>query len=700
MEYTPRITDNALAARAAAAGSMVLLKNVRNTLPFAKNGAEPLPIAVFGVGQVFTACCTAQMQPWHKICVLDGLAASEVVKPDGLLVHKYRNWCMEHPAGEEFPLSMLSMEELAECSAAAVVVLTRTPEDYRPELTRQETDMIRTVCASFERTVLVLNTPGYMELGELAQLVPAIVFMGIAGQESGYALADLLTARVMPSGRLAHSWPVTLSQFDEAAQALDRFIGYRWFDSFGRDVLYPFGYGLGYGKAELTSVSMGLDGCDVVVTAEVENTGETYPVQEVVQVYFSTPDSERGACWQLDCFQKTRPLDPGEKQVLTLRFPVTEMAVFRESASAFVLEEGYYDIRVGTSSRSTYVAGSLRLTRSAVVQAITPMQMPAVSDRPRCGAGFTYPEEQEELAAARRHAIRFSDRNLPRRSRRKGKTFTGCRADGKEHTLEDVRRGWCSPFQLIASMDDHSLRQLVCGFGQAEPDVPGALGASPALERYGIPKLQIAAGSEGLALQKDIRDEETDKVIRRQYCTAFPSASLLACSFDPELIRAVGAGIGREMAEFGIDLWLAPGANLLRTPRQAAFCECWSEDPVVSGLCAAAAARGASHYGAPVLRAVQPASGELSQNAYRSLYGLPFEIACSAYPAVLIPDRTLNGQLPGEDSALASSMVVDWKFGGMFLADNERYDAEPTRVTLEKSALRILQVLRRAKKKA
>ena len=91
MEYTPRITDNALAARAAAAGSMVLLKNVRNTLPFAKNGDEPLPIAVFGVGQVFTACCTAQMQPWHKICVLDGLAASEVVKPDGLLVHKHRN---------------------------------------------------------------------------------------------------------------------------------------------------------------------------------------------------------------------------------------------------------------------------------------------------------------------------------------------------------------------------------------------------------------------------------------------------------------------------------------------------------------------------------------------------------------------------------------------------------------------------------
>lgn len=699
MEYTPRINDNALAARAAAAGSMVLLKNVRGTLPFRREGGEALPIAVFGVGQIYTACCVSSMQPWRRVCVLDALAASEVVTPDGLLAHKYRNWCMEHPASEELPLSGLSMEELAEHSAAAVVVVTRTPEDYRPQLSCQEQEMLRTVCEAFPRTVLVLNTPGYMELGEAAQLAPAIFFMGVAGQEGGYALADLLTGRVMPSGRLAHTWPLELSQYDEAAQALDCFNGYTWFDSFDRPVLYPFGYGLGYGKAELSSVSMGLDGCDIVVTAEVENTGEVYPVQEVVQVYFSAPGSEHmGAVYQLDCFQKSRPLDPGEKQVLSLRFPVTEMAVFRESASAFVLEEGYYDIRVGTNSRTTYLAGSLRLTRSAVVQAVAPIQMPEVADRVRRGAGFTYPQEQEELSAARRRAIRFSDRNLPRRSQRKGREFTGCRSDGKEHTLEDVRRGWCSPFQLVASMDDHSLRELVCGFGSAEPDVPGALGASPANERYGIPKLDIAAGSCGLQLQKEIRDEETDRVVRRQYCTAFPAASLLACSFDPELIRAVGAGIGREMAEYGIDLWLAPGANLLRTPRQEAFCECWSEDPVVSGICAMSIAHGVEHYGAPVLRAIAPAEGELSQHAYRQLYALPFEIASSAYPAVLIPDRSLNGIFPGEDSALARSMIVDWRFGGMFLADNERYDAEPDRITLEKSALRILQVLRRARK--
>lgn len=699
MELTSRMNHSALTARTAAAGSMVLLKNTGNTLPLRAEGSEPLPVAVFGVGQIFTACCSEQMQPWRTVNVLDALCAGGRVRPDGLLAHKYREWCLAHAKNEEMPLSRLSMEELAENSAAAVVVVTRTPEDYRTVLTADECEMVRTVCAAFTRTVLVLNTPGWMELGELAQTLPAIVFMGVAGQEGGAALADILTGEVMPSGRLAHSWPLTLAQFDEAAGVMDGFCGYRWFDSFGRDVLYPFGYGLGYGRAELQSVSTGLDGCDVVVTAEVANTGSVWPVQEVVQVYFSTPAAAHGgAIYQLACFRKTRPLEAGEKQTITLRFPVTKMAVFRESASAFVLEEGYYDIRVGVSSRATYIAGSLRLTRSAVVQAITPMQMADRPDRARTGAGFTYSGEGEELAAARKRAIRFSDRSLPRLSRKKGQEFTGCRPDGREHTLTDVLRGWCSPFQLVASMDDYSLRALVYDFGTQPSSVPGALGASAALERYEIPALSIAAGSEGLHLQREIRNDETDKVVKRQNCTAFPSASLLACSFDPDLIRSVGAAIGREMSEYGVDLWLAPCVNLLRTPRQTGFAECWSEDPVVSGLCARAIADGVRPFGAPVLRSGAAEPAALSQSACRGLYALGFEIACGAYPAVLIPAAPVNGELCGEDGALARSMIVDWKFRGMFLADNERYTAEPDRVTLEKSALRILRLMQERSK--
>ena len=698
MEATPRMQDSALVSRTAAAAGCVLLKNIANTLPLQSENGAPVKTAVFGIGQIHTALCGAGMTPWRAVHILDGLCASDKLLIDGLLSHKYRTWALEHPEGSQMPLGSLSMEEFAETNDAAIVVITRGADDARLRLTAEEETMLRLVTGAFSRVALVLNTPGFIELSDAALACGAIMLLGIAGQEAGLALADVLTGETVPGGHLAHTWPMRASDFDEACAQTDVFTGYRYFDTFGKEVRYPFGYGLGYGKAELGEVSVGLDGCEVTVSATVENTGERWPVQELVQVYVSHEGGERPVYF-LDCFQKSALLAPGERQTLQLRFPVTELSVFHEDASSYVLEEGYYDIRIGTSCRASCVAGSLRVTRSAVVQAVSPLHLGADCCRSRQGVQpFTYPGEAEELSSARKRAIRLSDRNLPRRSRKKGREFAGCRSDGNSYTLADVKAGRCNPFTFLASMDDHSLRELVCTFGAHISTVPGALGASAALERYGVPALTIAAGSEGLRLTKDIRDAE-DKTVRHQYCTAFPMASALACSFDPELIRAVGRAIGREMAEYGVDLWLAPGAALQRSPAQPGFAESWSEDPVVCGLCARAIAEGVRPYGAAVLRsAFDRRCDGLSQSALRDVYGLGFEIAAGAYPACLLPGMTLGAEPVCEDSALVRTLVVDWRYTGMFMTDGERYAAEPTRVALEKSALRILRVLLNSKK--
>lgn len=239
----------------------------------------------------------------------------------------------------------------------------------------------------------------------------------------------------------------------------------------------------------------------------------------------------------------------------------------------------------------------------AMVRAVTPLRLDApANDRVRDRkAAFTYPGEAEELTAAHKYAIRISPRNLPKRSRKKGRDFQGCYGDNEVHTLDDVRAGRCSVFTLVAAMDDHSLRQLVDQFGFCPASVPGALGASAALERYRIPAMQLAAGSEGLCLTKEIRGED-DEIIRRQYTTAFPSATLLAAAFSPDVCRAVGRAVGREMQEFGIHLWLAPSLNLLADPRAADAAGRWSEDPVLTGVLAAALAEGVSKYGVAVLR--------------------------------------------------------------------------------------------------
>ena len=106
---------------------------------------------------------------------------------------------------------------------------------------------------------------------------------------------------------------------------------------------------------------------------------------------------------------------------------------YRESACAFALEEGYYDVRVGFHSRGTYIAGSLRSMQRAMVRAVTPLRLDApANDRVRDRkAAFTYPGEAEELTAAHKYAIRISPRNLPKRSRKKGRDFQGCYGDNE-----------------------------------------------------------------------------------------------------------------------------------------------------------------------------------------------------------------------------------------------------------------------------
>ena len=136
MDITLRMSDHALTARAAAAAGIVLLQNKNRTLPLLpQEDGAPLPVAVFGVKQLQTPAFDKTMTPWRSIGVLDGLAASETVRPDALLARKYRTWAVEHPEGGEMPLTNLDFGALRHDCAAAVVVIGRTPETGTRKMT-------------------------------------------------------------------------------------------------------------------------------------------------------------------------------------------------------------------------------------------------------------------------------------------------------------------------------------------------------------------------------------------------------------------------------------------------------------------------------------------------------------------------------------------------------------------------------------
>ncbi len=698
MEISPRMQESALAARAAAAGSMVLLKNTHHALPLRPEGDTPLPVAVYGIGQVRTAL-TAGIQPWRRVNVLDGLCAAGGVEPDGLLAHQYRSHALEKGGGE-LPLDQNALRETARRCKAAVVVVTRPHDGYDWNLRGEEMDLIRAVTAVFERSVLVLNTPGYMDIAEASPLFSAIVYMGIAGQEGGAALADLLTGREVFCGKLPDTWPVSPQQFDKAAGQLDLYTGYRYYDSFNKDVLYPFGYGLGYGKSRLTGYAVGLDNGNITVDATIENAGDTWPVREVLQVYFSYPEEPVSRpVYMMDCFAKTCLLAPGDSETVRLAFPVSELSRFDRHNAVWRLDEGYYDIRIGFHSRATTIAGSVYVPKPIVtVQVRNCIEAPALTVRSRKGArAFTYPGEEAERNAARQHAMRLSPRQVPLREVRYARKFSGCRGGKPGIRLADVYEGRYDLRQLVAVMDDHDLRALVCSFGACQAGVPGAWGASADLwDKYGIPAITVAKGCDGVRVTRDVKNTDGD-VVSHQYATAFPVPSLLGCSFDRELLHSVGSAVGREMREFGVDLWLSPSATVHRDPRTDCYHGAFSEDPVVAGLSAAWLIQGCQQHAMAALRHVESTvEVTMTERTLRELELQGFEIAVAVGrpKALLAPSIAVCGEALSLDNRILSDVLCDeWGYDGMAFAAGELFSRFPGRPLLEQAALRTLRLI-------
>ena len=760
MEASARITKNAALSRSLAAESMVLLRNVRNTLPLLGSEEEPVSLAVFGVGQIYTVkggTGSGNVNNLKTVSLLEGLTATDSLQVDGLLARKYRTWGLSHenlcvegfmePKGYYNPEMVLTDEEVRSFAAvndAAIMVLTRVAgegADMRAEpgmiyLTEDEKHLMDQITGCFEKTILLLNTAGYIELGAYATRFSAVLFMGLPGQDAG-AVADVLTGKVMPSGHLTDTWPVCYTQFPTAGDysekhfngnvnttmgqtqeqinvsyADDIFVGYRYFDTFNQDVLYPFGYGLGYGKTEITAYSMAVTGDQVTVTATVENTGNVYAARQVVQVYVSCPEGRLEQPLQKLCaFGKTKLLLPGESETLTLGFYLKDVASFDEQRYSFVLEKGYYDVRLGTDSRSTMVAGSVYLPADVTTLVLSdrlghvPEDFKVLSAR---GVQrYSYPEEAEELEFARAHAVRVSAREFRTVQQKYSGPVRPLRRGQTDLRLKDVYDGNCSLREFVASMDASDLCKLVCGIGmdlsgmpesmQQDPDfhppfdgmlgsggmkVPGAAGETADLwDKYGIPPVSLADGPAGIRISQKVKDENGE-VLRQQLCTAFPVGALLACSWDEQLLETMGQAVAREMVEYGVDIWLAPGMNIHRNPLCGRNFEYFSEDPMLTGVCAAAITRGVQKSGVGVTikhfagnnqETLRANSNDIvSQRALREIYLRGFEIAVKqAQPyCVMTSYNDINGMPSANNYDLCTAVLRDeWGFRGLVMTD-------------------------------
>lgn len=246
------------------------------------------------------------------------------------------------------------------------------------DLTETEKRDILAISARYERFMLVLNVGGMVDLTPVRSHVGNILLLSQLGTPTGDALADVLCGKAYPSGKLAMTWapidsyPSTpgFGAPEDTRYTEGVFVGYRYFDTFGVEKTFPFGFGLGYTTFALQTLSFTADESAISVRVSVRNTGRA-PGKEVVQLYYGAPDGKLAKPRQeLAAYEKTRELAPGEEQTLTLTFPTAQMASYDASRAAFILEPGVYEVLCGVSSDDTTRCGSVLLEREVITRQV------------------------------------------------------------------------------------------------------------------------------------------------------------------------------------------------------------------------------------------------------------------------------------------------------------------------------------------
>ena len=431
----PDFVAHAAITRQSAAEGIVLLKN-NGTLPW-KNGAIKT-VALFGENSYdFLSGGTGSgcVHPPYVVDMLQGLENAGI-KSSPVLTDIYRKYiefakvkfqAERHPAkwfqtemmGQqkypEIAIAPIAINKEAQSADAAIITIGRQAGegidrdiDTEFNLIPEERALITDVCNAFHAAgkpvIVIINSGSVIETASWSGYPDAILCAWQPGMEGGNSIADLLTGKVNPSGKLTMTWPIaatdhastknfpgsidnySLMQMVGGNRPIpghaftnheeDIYVGYRFFDTFNREVAYPFGYGLSYTTFEMSKPAVKANGNLVTISVTVKNTGSVAG-KEVAQVYVQAPAGKlEKPAQELKAFAKTRELKPGESQTLTMTIPVRDLASFDEAGSQWLTEAGTYTFRIGFSSRDIKATLPLALKEytEATTNALVPQQ--------------------------------------------------------------------------------------------------------------------------------------------------------------------------------------------------------------------------------------------------------------------------------------------------------------------------------------
>ena len=639
---------------------------------------------------------------------------------------------------DEYDVPETLIFQAAEKTDTAIFVIGRNsggeecdrhlPEDYY--LTRSEESLLKDICTHFANVVIVLNVNGLIDLSWMKKYasIKSLLFIGIPGEEGASALAGILTGEINPSGKLA----VTIAEHYEDYPSADHFswdkehlenildyesyglsseengstgftkspvtvywediyTGYRYFDTFGKQVLYPFGYGLSYTAFAISDALVKKQNGGILVTADVKNIGEMSG-KEVIQIYLSKVYPAEGVerpYQELKGFEKTSDLAPGEKEQVKIWIPWRELAVYDEERAAWVIESGDYLLKMGNSSRDTFVKGLICVEKTILAEQCT-----NCLNITECNNGKIEFLTQKENDAEMASVLNITEQNKDvsgqniifvtpedvhdvQENRKCGKE-TISKAETTVSEREKERN--------LAELSIKELAALCVGYGPGTPfaavgdrsdpstifddegkpmttnshptGYPGYV--SPAIEEKGIKSVFYKDGPAGIG------------------GVAWPTEMLIACSFDKKLWQMFGDAVGKECEEQQVNVWLAPAVNLHRNPLCGRNFEYFSEDPYLTGVCACEITKGVQN-SRPVIvcpkhfaaneqetfrrgnagKNVDAVDSILTERALREQYLKPFEMLVkdAGIACIMTSFNKINGSFSGGSHDLCTHIL-------------------------------------------
>ena len=594
-------------------------------------------------------------------------------------------------------------------------------------ISKEEKAILAQVSRCYKNVVLVINTGGLMDLAFVEEFdnIRSILQYVQAGQEGGNAFADVVSGDVTPSGKMTDTWAKDYYDYPGAEVYSYKsgdlmkekyeegiFVGYRYFDTFEVPVRYSFGYGMSYTDFEIRTDDIKVSGRGMMnpkvsVTVTVTNTGDTYAGKEVVQIYASCPQGKLVKEFRrLAGFGKTKLLAPKESQTMTITFPLYQLTSYEEESASWILEPGMYGIWVGNDLNTSVLSGALELDEKAVMTAcenICPLKEKLNEISPDA-------EKVQAREAAWQNAVREKRMSV---IELKAAEIPTEKVDyqpvpeelpGKAGKIVDSLS--VDQLALLATGDPGRAQENA--LGSAGISVPGAAAeTSPCAseEPWNVTTIALVDGPAGLRLKKEYQVDNGEIVASDflaaleggffcppqkkrgttyyQFCTAIPVGTLLAQSWDVELIKRVGEMIGHEMELFNVTLWLAPGMNIHRNPLCGRNFEYYSEDPLLAGMMAAAMTLGVQkvpgcgttikHFACNNQEDNRMGSDSiLSERALREIYLKGFEIAVKdAQPmSIMTSYNLINGVHAANCYDTCTKAARDeWGFAGAIMTD-------------------------------